>query len=383
VPPQEETKNWWEKAKDFVQENIVQPVQEAITPITTTTTPSNEPDIFIVTTAPQEKNWWEDPLSTVFPFVEKNIIQPVKNTWNLVTPVAPSKKVPTPSPENPLACTPDNPWGIPRNNPDTQTALDWLIGLYENDNLPGNTAMDRTQCILNATSDGDGLAQKVLKFVFGGDPPHSHFNSNLAPGDSGFDPNYQDSSMWPSSGNQDGHFLTALDLSLWANDNSESELGRYVRGRFALASIIGHEMVGDYVGGREAAPFIQTGVGLLSNWLTFGAVNKWFLSGEDENFEKIVYSPVTVAILKMVVKASPWIQNIEDIPPGPDLLRQGNSVQDLRLSYEGWVAGQQLTNPTLPPVPLLPYESPVPYPGENFDIQTTKGFAQWLKHNLK
>ncbi len=40
---------------------------------------------------------------------------------------------------DPLACTPDNPYGIPRVDPRYQTSLDWLTGLYENENLPGTS----------------------------------------------------------------------------------------------------------------------------------------------------------------------------------------------------------------------------------------------------
>ncbi len=96
-------------------------------------------------------------------------------------------------------------------------------------------------------------------------------------------------------------------------------------------------MVGDDVGNYERAhlsSFIQTSVGVVANVATFGAVNKWFLSGKDKNFRKIV----------------------------GDSLGEGNSIQDLRLSYQGWVAGEQLANG---------------------DIQTREEFSQWLKDNLK
>jgi hypothetical protein len=162
----------------------------------------------------------------------------------------------------------------------------------------------------------------------GVDYPHAHF-ANLAPGDRGFDPKYQDWAIWPDSGNQDGHFLTAVDFSLWSNDQNISIPRRFLREQIALGGIIGHEMVGDGYGS-----FIQTSVGILANWTTFGAVNKWFLSGEDKNFEKIVGKS----------------------------LGEGNSIQDLRLSYQGWVAGEQLANDKL---------------------QTTQEYSQWLKDNLK
>src|SRR6185503_7326617 len=188
----------------------------------------------------------------------------------------------------------------------------WLTGLYENENLPGNTAIERTRYILNATENA--------AFV--------HFK-NIAPGDGGFDPQFQDFEVWPDSGNQDGHFLTAVDISTWANDPSVSRYTQSLRKEVGLGAIIGHEMVGDSWGG-----YIQTAVGWATNKLTLGAVNKWFLSGEDKNFEKIV----------------------------GDALGEGNSIQDLRLSYQGWVAGKQLSNG---------------------NIQTREEFSQWLKDNLQ
>jgi hypothetical protein len=225
------------------------------------------------------------------------------------------------NPENTLACTPDNPHGIPRVDPRNQTTLDWLTALYGIDNLPGNTAMDRTRYLLNATNNGPSF--------LGIGYPHMHF-ANLAPGDRGFDPQYQDWAIWPDSGNQAGHFLTAVDFSLWANDRKLPPMySEWIAKPLALGSVIGHEMVGDGQG-----PFIQTTVGILSNLVTFGAVNRWFLSGEDKNFHKIVGNS----------------------------LGEGNSMQDLRLSYQGWVAGEQLSNG---------------------NIQTTQEFSQWLKDNLK
>lgn len=96
-------------------------------------------------------------------------------------------------------------------------------------------------------------------------------------------------------------------------------------------------MIGDDVGRYERADlgsFIQTGVGMLANIVTLNAMNRWFLSGEDENFQKIVGSKL-----------------------GP-----GNSIEDLRLSYEGWIAGEEITSGS---------------------IQTPQEFSQWIKDNLK
>lgn len=53
----------------------------------------------------------------------------------------------------------------------------------------------------------------------------------------------------PASDNQVGRFLTALDLSLWANDPNSSFFVEQFRKQFALrAIIIGHEIIGDNLG---------------------------------------------------------------------------------------------------------------------------------------
>jgi type II secretory pathway pseudopilin PulG len=118
------------------------------------------------------------------------------------------------------ACTPTNPYGIP---PATQPALDWLINLYRRDELPGKTALERTQYILEATQSA----------------PFQHF-ANIPSGDSGFASYYQDSSVWPQSSNQVGHYLTGLDISI------RHHLGNDWKSKhFGLAAVIGHELIGD------------------------------------------------------------------------------------------------------------------------------------------
>ncbi|HXF90851.1 MAG TPA: hypothetical protein VNJ29_02860 [Candidatus Nitrosotenuis sp.] len=222
-----------------------------------------------------------------------------------------------------LSPTPDD--DLP---PSTQPALDWLIALYENEELPGDTVLERTQFILDATKSGLFL----------------HF-ANIPEGDSGFNPAFQDSKQWPSSGNQVGHFLTALDLSIWANDPSISQVARPFRYQFALNAIIGHELIGDNVG---TFPIIinsnQVLTGFYYNLTTFGALNRWFLSGEEANFQKIIDMGPHVFGIKVTSFTS------------------GNSIEDIRLSYQGWSAGEQISNG---------------------NISTLQDFAQWLKDNLK
>jgi hypothetical protein len=118
--------------------------------------------------------------------------------------------------------------GLPVDNKN-QTAFDWLIGLYQNNDLPGNTLPDRTKYILDATQNGY----------------HVHFNDKIPSGDSGFNSKFQDSGIWPDSDRQVGHFLTAVDLSITAN--SQPELFRPIARFIAQSAILGHEMLGDNI----------------------------------------------------------------------------------------------------------------------------------------
>jgi|GEM_PF-6741393 hypothetical protein len=220
----------------------------------------------------------------------------------------------TPQDEWIPGCTVDNPYGLP---PATLPALDWLIALYENNQLPGDTVLERTQYILDATQNG--------LFV--------HF-ANIPEGDSGFNPAFQDSGKWPDSGNQVGHYLTAVDISLSAN-SLPSFLIQGAR-NVAIDLIIGHEMIGDYTGSFSNNNIVNTfisygvnglqyGAGLFAAIYTNGDSREWFLSGEDENFEKIL-------------AIGPNFNNNYNI------FRNGNSIEDLRLTYQGWVDGENIIN---------------------------------------
>ena len=228
-----------------------------------------------------------------------------------------------------LTCTVDNPYGIPSVSP-KQTALNWLTELYKNENLPGDTVLDRTKYILDATRNGY----------------HVHFNNRIAPGDSGFNPTFQDAAKWPSSGNQVGHYLTAIDVSIWANN--QSPIIRNFTRAVAIDLVIGHELIGDYRGSFDnptanqivdmGVSALQYGAGLFTNIYTNGESQEWLLSGEDENFNKIL-----------------------QIGPSFNILRSGNSIQDLRLTYQGWTDAERILNG---------------------DFETNEEFADALQNNL-
>ncbi len=206
----------------------------------------------------------------------------------------------------PLACTANNPYGLPVYNKD-QTALDWLIGLYKDENLPGSDSIERTKYVLYATESS--------KYV--------HFKDGRIPdNDSGFNIIFQDSVRWPNSDMQVGHYLTAVDISMRVH--SLPPIVQPVAKKVGLAVVIGHELVGDDVtipGMPIVGHLYQAYLGVRAEILSGGKVSEWFFNQNDDELQKILnYGPV-----------ENW-----------DYLHNGNSIQDLRLSYEGWVAGQKL-----------------------------------------
>ncbi len=223
-------------------------------------------------------------------------------------------------------CTSTNPQGLPIP---TQPALDWMIDFYRDNRMPGDTALERTKYLLDNTDGGR----------------YTHF-LNIPTGDSGFNIKYQDSSVWPSSDNQVGHYLTAVDISITVHSLPDN-VQPLIR-PFALATVIGHEMLGDTVRpaiGNWSFPAVghalQGLYGVRAQILSLGEVNRWFLDGNDQKLQKILsYGP-----------ADNW-----------DYFHEGNSIQDLKLSREGWNAGKQLVN------------------GE---FQTPESFADYLDERLR
>jgi len=228
------------------------------------------------------------------------------------------------TPPTAFMCTPSNPKGLPLPS---LPALDWMIDFFRDDRMPGNTALERTQYLLDNTEGGR----------------YTHF-LDIPKGDSGFRLDYQDSTVWLGSSNQVGHYLTAVDISVRVHSFS----GRIkpIAQKFGLAIVIGHEMLGDTVripfSGFEWTGHILQGLyGVRAQVLSLGKVNDWFLHGSDQDLQKILdYGPV-----------DNW-----------DYFHEGNSIQDLKLSREGWNAGEQLIN------------------GE---FQVPEDFAEYLEEGLK
>jgi hypothetical protein len=154
-----------------------------------------------------------------------------------------------------------------------------LVTMFTTDKLPGSTPISRLNVILNATKSSS----------------YSHFAVPFD--DSGFKSDFKD--PYPGSSNQVGHFLTAVDISL----NQNNVLGR--------SAIVGHEMYPDIGTPSGVSGFVdnifQIGVGL-----TPPNDRNLFSTGTDSSFQQIINDGF-----------------------GPNGIRTGNSIQDLRLSYLG------------------------------------------------
>jgi RHS repeat-associated protein len=158
------------------------------------------------------------------------------------------------------------------------TDADALVTMFTSDKIPGNTPVERLNVILDATSNG----------------PFTHFAIPF--GDSGFKNELRD--PWPDdSGNQVGHFLTAVDIGY----NLDNPVG--------LSAIVGHEMYSD-----DPAWSIPAQLRL---GLTNPSARDLFTTGTDDAFQQILNSG-----------------------SGPLENRTGNSMEDLRLSYLGWTMGR-------------------------------------------
>jgi RHS repeat-associated protein len=173
----------------------------------------------------------------------------------------------------------------------SSTSAEALVNLFGTDQMPGSsdTPNSRFEAVMAATTS----------------VPYLNFNVEFT--DSGFKTDFQD--PWgDASNNQVGHFLTAANMAYNSEPGSSEE-------KFFLTLIVGHEIVGDQKG-------------FYAQWKA-GNDNPeaidLFLSGTDVNFQKI-----------LDIGRDPW----ED--------RRGNSIEDLRLSYQGWNFGRLTRNNYFP-----------------------------------
>jgi hypothetical protein len=166
---------------------------------------------------------------------------------------------------------------IQASSPTDAAALTTMLS--SEDVLPGNTPTERLKVVLNATSNKD----------------FRHFAIEFD--DTGFKEELRDGYLWPSSDNQVGHFLTAVDVGY----NQANTMG--------LIAVVGHELYGDK---RPESTMAQIALGLFHP-----TERDLFTSGTEEGFQQILESG--------------W---------GPPDTRPGNSVEDLRLSHLGWTMGK-------------------------------------------
>ena len=90
-----------------------------------------------------------------------------------------------------------------------QTSAEALVTMFASNDLPGDTPATRLNVILNATG-----SDSYLHFAI----PYD---------DSGFPESLQDGSLWLSSSNQVGHFLTATDMAYSSSNESSDQFSSH------------------------------------------------------------------------------------------------------------------------------------------------------------
>ena len=167
----------------------------------------------------------------------------------------------------------------------------------------------------NSTSSANALVDMFATDLIPGDGPQERFEAILTGVDSGvgkyMDGDFTDSgfqSQFKDGGDQVGHFLQSAGLAY----NSAGSVGDYV----ALSLVVGHEMQPD-----------PQAEGIAENWGFFNQIGAsalrpsthgLFLDGTDGGYNVILNTF------------------------GDPTARDGNSIQDLRLSYQGWIFGKNM-----------------------------------------
>lgn len=199
---------------------------------------------------------------------------------------------------------------------DSEAALEFLFG-EGNENVDlsalGTDARTRMEFVLDYTSSDP---EKPVHFA-------KDFN------DSGFHEGFQDSPIWgAASGNQVGHFLTAVDIGM-------EHTGAYPK-PLELAAAIGHEKWGD---DRGANPEVFQGLAGLNPkdqmlfQLGVGAVR----DPERTPAEKYAAVAATSQAILPDLPGEHWTPNGWD-----QFWRRGNSQQDLRLTTYGVALGEMI-----------------------------------------
>ena len=191
---------------------------------------------------------------------------------------------------------------------DSGSALTYLMS---DPNLPGDTARERMDWVLAVTRD-DGMSGKT------------HFAMNF--NDSGFRPELQDGHIWPSSSNQVGHFLTAVDIAI--SDNHA----------LSWNCALGHEQYGDVGGSAATGAFyaaVQCAAGGVGNRGDVHAFTDAIVQASAQDTPEGVRQVIDGMVSQIYVGDG-----------------QGNSEEDVRLTAYGALLGRIVDN-----FPDMPVES--------------------------
>ncbi len=199
---------------------------------------------------------------------------------------------------------------------DSEAALEFLFG-DGNENVDlsalGTDARTRMEFVLDYTSSDP---EKPVHFA-------KQFN------DSGFHEGFQDSPIWgAASGNQVGHFLTAVDIGM-------EHTGAYPK-PVELAAAIGHEKWGD---DRGANPEVFQGLAGLKplDHVLFQAAVGAVRDPERTPAEKYSAVAATSQAILPDLPSGSWTPN-----GWSEFWRRGNSQQDLRLTTYGVALGEMI-----------------------------------------
>ncbi|MCG8348461.1 MAG: hypothetical protein MI924_11875, partial [Chloroflexales bacterium] len=215
-------------------------------------------------------------------------------------------------------------------------ALGTLIRLFVDSDLPGGTTPTAMQLRRSHLSPAAERLEFILHYTqdWKGVPFRKIFN------DSGFNPQFQD--PWPEeSGNQVGHFLTAVGLA-YAPDHYINFLTRL--GLFAglivptssedaaLRLIVGHEKVSDEISNELATIHAQYRAATDIDVTKFLQALAYDAEGRYGDRDTLL-----CAIVQLPEAASKDNRKIIH-----DSGRVGNSIEDLRLSLKGYAFGLRI-----------------------------------------
>jgi hypothetical protein len=220
-----------------------------------------------------------------------------------------------------------------------------LIEAFENDKLPGTTAKERIDWIIDYTAVF-GVASLPIIGVPTLYTGEEMFDATGLKSELSDEAEYR---IWApgKSSAQVGHFLTAVAYGRYANKGVVQEY-------WALSFVVGHELRTDGAGNLLGVP-VQVLLGLTSpqRRAKFVTAAQWYL-----------HPNVREPALEFV-GAPAWYNQCTPMEGAP-VVRKGNSMADLRLSALGWNLGQLVGTRV----------------GNYADFTTRFTVAHWLRETL-